>query len=71
MRHRVNWRPWRYDLQGYEAAVSAAYSLAPLAGLVGKPAATLWDPELAAMRHRNLCIEEELTLDAPLQDLSP
>jgi uncharacterized protein (TIGR02679 family) len=70
--HRVNWRPWRYDGQAYEAAVSAAHPLTPLAGLVGEPTATPWHPELAAvMRHRNVRIEEELTLDALLQDLSP
>jgi uncharacterized protein (TIGR02679 family) len=70
VRHRVNWRPWRYDHVAYQAAVSAQ-SLAALAGLVGEPAATPWDPELAAaMRHVNLRIEEELTLDALLQDLS-
>jgi uncharacterized protein (TIGR02679 family) len=69
VRHRVNWRPWRYDHQAYETAVSAAHSLA---GLVGESAATPWDPELAAvMRHHNLRIEEELTLDALLQDLGP
>ena len=45
---------------------------APLAGLAGEPAATPWDPELAiAMRRRDLRVEEELTLDALLQDLSP
>ena len=72
VRRRVNWRPWRYDHQAYETAVSAAHSLAPLAGLVGEPAATPWDPELAAgMRRRNHRIEEELTLDALLQDLGP
>jgi hypothetical protein len=65
----VNWRPWRYDHQAYQATVPAAHSLA---GLVGKSAATPWDPELAAvMRHHNLRIEEELTLDALLQDLGP
>jgi uncharacterized protein (TIGR02679 family) len=65
---RVNWRPWRYDHQAYAAAVSAAR---PLTALVGEPAATPWDPELAsAMRHRNVRIEEELTLDLLLQDLS-
>jgi uncharacterized protein (TIGR02679 family) len=70
--HRVNWRPWWYDRQAYEAAVSAVYPLTPLAGLAGEPAATPWDPELAAaMRRRNVRIEEELTLDALLQDLSP
>ena len=71
VRQRVNWRPWWYDHQAYEVAVSAAHPLTPLAVLVGKPAATPWDPELAsAMRHRNVRIEEELTLDALLQDLS-
>ena len=41
-----------------------------MAGLVGEPTATPWDPEPAAMRHCNVRIEEELTLDALLQDLS-
>jgi uncharacterized protein (TIGR02679 family) len=72
VRHRVNWRPWRYDHVAYEAAASAAQPLPPLAGLAGESAETPWDPELAAaMRHRNFRIEEELTLDALLQDLSP
>jgi uncharacterized protein (TIGR02679 family) len=71
VRHRVNWRPWRYDHLAYEAAVPVAHPLTPRTGLAGEPAATPWDPELAAaMRHRNLRIEEELTLDALLQDLS-
>lgn len=70
VRHRVNWRPWRYDHVAYQAAVSS-HPLTALAGLVGEPAVTPWDPELAAaMRDRNLRIEEELTLDALLQDLS-
>jgi uncharacterized protein (TIGR02679 family) len=67
VRQRVSWRPWRYDHQAYQAAVSAAHPLAPLAG---EPATTPWDPELAsAMRHRGVRIEEELTLDLLLQDL--
>ena len=67
---RVDWRPWRYDHRDYEAAVLAARPLTPLGLLAGEPAATPWDPELAsAMRHRNVRIEEELTLDALLQDL--
>jgi uncharacterized protein (TIGR02679 family) len=67
VRQRVNWRPWRYDHQAYQAAVSAAHPLAPLAG---EPAATPWDPELASvMGHRGVRIEEELTLDLLLQDL--
>jgi len=71
VRHRVSWRPWRYDHAAYRAAVSAAHPLAVLAGLVGEPAATPWDPGLAtAMRHLNLRVEEELTLDALLQDLA-
>jgi uncharacterized protein (TIGR02679 family) len=65
---RADWEPWRYDRQAYEAALLAAHPLAPLAGA---PAATPWDPELArVMKHRNVRIEEELTLDALLQDLS-
>jgi uncharacterized protein (TIGR02679 family) len=67
---RMDWRPWRYDHRDYEAAVLAAGSLTPLAELGGEPAATPWDPELAsAMRHRNVRVEEELTIDTLLQDL--
>ena len=68
---RVDWRPWRYGHRDYEVAVLAAGPLTPLAELTGEPASTPWDPELAsAMRHRNVRVEEELTLDALLQDLS-
>ena len=67
----MNWRPWRYDHLAYEAAALAANPLTPLASLAGEPAATPWDPELAvAMRRRDVRVEEELTLDALLQDLS-
>jgi uncharacterized protein (TIGR02679 family) len=70
VRHRVTWRPWRYDRRAYEAAMARA--VAPPGGLAGQPAATPWDPELAAaMRRHNLRIEEELTLDALLGDLHP
>jgi uncharacterized protein (TIGR02679 family) len=72
VRHRLNWWPWRYNRLAYEDAVSAAGPPAPPRGLGGEPAATPWDPELAAaMRHHNLRVEEELTLDALLGDLSP
>ena len=78
VRDRVSWRSWRYDHQAYEAAVAARPSLTPPTpptpntGLIGEPAATPWDPELAAaMLRHNLRIEEELTLDALLQDLGP
>jgi uncharacterized protein (TIGR02679 family) len=77
VRHRVNWQPWRYDHHAYEAAVSAARppaAPAPFAlhaELIGEPAATPWDPELAAaMQRHDLRVEEELTLDALLEDLS-
>lgn len=70
VRNRVNWRPWRYDHVAYQAAV-AAHPLAALAGLAGNPASTPWDPELAAvMRQHNLRVEEELALDALLEDVS-
>jgi uncharacterized protein (TIGR02679 family) len=65
---RADWQPWRYDHHAYEAAVLAADPLTPL---VGNPATTPWDPGLASvMRQRNVRIEEEVTLDTLLQDLS-
>jgi hypothetical protein len=67
----VNWSPWRYDHLAYESASSSANTLTPLGRLAGEPAPTPWDPELTtAMLRRNLRVEEELTLDALLQDLS-
>jgi len=71
VRSQVKWRPWRYDHVAYQAAASAARSLAPLARLIDDSAPTPWDPELATamLRHR-VRIEEELTLDALLEDLS-
>lgn len=69
VRQRVSWRPWRFDHEAYESGVRAAHALGPL---LGEPAATPWDPPLAAaMRCRNLRVEEELTLDVLLQDLAP
>jgi uncharacterized protein (TIGR02679 family) len=64
---RVDARPWRYDRAAYEAALP----LAPLAKLTGASAETPWDPGLAAsMRRHNLRVEEELVLDAMLEDLA-
>jgi len=68
---QVKWRPWRYDHVAYQAAASAARPLAPLVRLIGDSAPTPWDPELAAaMLHHRVRVEEELTLDALLEDLS-
>jgi uncharacterized protein (TIGR02679 family) len=64
---RVTFQPWRYDACSYEAAVSAARPVP--AALVGEPVETPWDPPLsAAMRRHGVRIEEELVLDALLQD---
>jgi len=71
VRNQVRWRPWRYDHVAYQAAASAARPLAPLVELDGDSAPTPWDPELAAaMLHHRVRVEEELTLDALLEDLS-
>jgi uncharacterized protein (TIGR02679 family) len=71
VRQRVNWQPWRYDRLAYETAIPAVPPLTRLPGLTGVPAPTPWDPELAAaMQLRNLRIEEELILDALLEDLA-
>ena len=71
VRYRVNWQPWRYGRVAYETAISAARPLASRVRLIGDPAPAPWDPELAAaMLHHSIRIEEELTLDALLEDLS-
>jgi hypothetical protein len=70
----AGWQPWRYDRDAYEtlaSAVSATFTAERLPQLVGDPVATPWDPGLgAAMTSRGLRVEEELTLDNLLTDLS-
>jgi uncharacterized protein (TIGR02679 family) len=76
VRQRAGWRPWRYDSGAYADAVndSAANGGALARGggqLTGNPAETPWDPVLSdAMRRHGRRIEEELVLDALLQDLA-
>jgi uncharacterized protein (TIGR02679 family) len=69
-----HWKPWRYDRDAYEAAAaaaSAAHAAARLPRLAGAPVATPWDPSLAdAMARRDLRIEEELSLDTLIADLT-
>jgi hypothetical protein len=71
---QVRWQPWQYDRDAYEAAaaaVSASEPTARLPRLTGEPVATPWDSGLAAaMARREVRIEEELTLDSLLTDLT-
>jgi uncharacterized protein (TIGR02679 family) len=70
---QLDWQPWRYDRDAYEAAaaVLAGPAATRLPQLTGEPAATPWDPGLAdAMARRGVRVEEELSLDALLADLS-
>jgi uncharacterized protein (TIGR02679 family) len=73
-REQVGWQPWQYDRDAYETAAAAASSSAltsRLPRLTGEPVATPWDPGLAAaMARRDVRIEEELTLDGLLADLT-
>ncbi|MCL2581189.1 MAG: TIGR02679 family protein [Streptosporangiales bacterium] len=65
VRKRVGWRPWRYDRAAYAEALSRGGG-----PLTGRPAATPWDPGLAAaMEEKGLRAEEELALDPLLSDL--
>ncbi len=81
VRQRVSWLPWRYDHVAYASALTAVpgreleleleLGQAGNAGLGPDSAETPWDPDLAvAMRQHNVRVEEELVLDALLQDLS-
>lgn len=71
------WQPWRYDRGAYEATAAAVLA-GPASGrppglsrLAGEPTATPWDPGLAdAMTRRGVRVEEELSLDALLADLT-
>jgi uncharacterized protein (TIGR02679 family) len=72
---QARWQPWRYDRDAYEALVATVTAASPaaeqLATLADEPVATPWDPDLAsAMVRHGLRIEEELSLDALLTDLS-
>lgn len=61
---RVPWTPWRYTAADYEAACTAGLPLR------GSPAASPWDPELAAsMARHGLAIEEEAVVDDLVADL--
>ncbi|MFJ7291397.1 TIGR02679 family protein [Streptomyces collinus] len=63
----VPWRPWRYTAVDYRAAVTAA---AESPNLTGPPAATPWDPALAAaLAECGVRVEEETVLDDLLMDL--
>ncbi|MFF9062390.1 DUF2399 domain-containing protein [Streptomyces sp. NPDC014882] len=70
------WRPWRYEAGHYRAAVAAAAATATDAdaapGLTGRPAATSWDPALAAsLVEPGVRGGEEAVLDDLLADLGP
>lgn len=68
------WRPWRYDRDAYEAAATAmlaAQAAARPPRLAGEPVSTPWDPDLAtAMARHDVRVEEELSLDLLLADLT-
>jgi uncharacterized protein (TIGR02679 family) len=71
---RSRWQPWRYDAGAYEAAATTALAApaAPrLPRLGGDPVATPWDPGLAgAMARHDVRVEEELSLDVLIADLT-
>ncbi|MEU5593299.1 TIGR02679 family protein [Streptomyces sp. NPDC020298] len=61
------WRPWRYGVADYRAAVTR---VSEPQHLTGTAAATPWDPPLAAaMTEHGVRVEEESVLDALLTDL--
>lgn len=63
----VAWVPWRYSAADYRAAVQTEK---PSLRLAGTPAASPWDPELAAaMTERGLAVEEEAVVDRLASDV--
>ena len=72
---RSHWRPWRYDRDAYEALATVRpavrHTATKRSRLTGEPAATPWDPGLAAaMARHGVRAEEELSLDLLLADLA-
>lgn len=68
LRRRVAWAPWRYTSADYVQAVQADASGARR--LTGTPAASPWEPELAAvMAEHGLAVEEEAVADVLVADL--
>lgn len=72
---RSRWQPWRYDRDAYEALATTMPTIMHTATrrprLAGEPAATPWDPGLAAaMARHGVRVEEELSLDLLLADLA-
>ncbi|MDR2381612.1 MAG: DUF2399 domain-containing protein [Bifidobacteriaceae bacterium] len=63
----VRWQPWRFGAADYLAAVRAD---AQAVALAGPPAASSWDPALAAaMRREAVAIGEEAVVDHLVSDL--
>ncbi|REE95972.1 TIGR02679 family protein [Thermomonospora umbrina] len=69
VRRRVGWRPWRYDVVSYLAAVDRVSDSA--ASLDERRSETPWDPALSAVvADRAVRVEEEIVLGDLLTDLA-
>jgi antitoxin YefM len=53
VRHRMNWRPWWYDHQAYETALSEAHCDASTSSRTSKPAAVRSQPSAETLRYPN------------------
>ncbi|WP_225730447.1 MULTISPECIES: TIGR02679 family protein [unclassified Nocardia] len=63
----IPWRPWRFTTADYLNALPRATG----GTLSGRPAAAVWDTELApTLRRHGVRIEEELVLDELVEDLA-
>lgn len=63
----VDWVPWRYTADDYSAAIRQGK---PARQLVGSPAHSPWDPQLAiAMAEGGLAVEEEAVADRLAADV--
>ena len=67
LHQRIPWIPWRYTAADYVAVVEGD---PPSRSLVGRPAASAWDPELATvMAEHGLAVEEEAVAEILASDL--
>ncbi|WP_322762757.1 TIGR02679 family protein [Frankia sp. Cr2] len=67
LRERIPWRPWRFDVRAYQAALASVTG----GELAGRPVEASWDADLGpAMQGHGIRVDEELVLADLIGDLT-